>query len=63
MTENRPGYIPVMGEAAEKDLVQWALAIHKQDLLVGRDMIIQKASEIHRYMFGSMHSVVSVIRG
>ena len=57
MTENSPGPIPVLGEATEKDLVQWALAMQKQGLPVGRDMIIQKASKIHRYMFCSIRSV------
>ena len=37
--------------------MQWSLAIHKQGLPVGQEMIIQKTSEIHRYMFGSMRSV------
>ena len=63
MTEKRPGPIPVLGEAAEKDLVQWALATQKQGLLVGQDVIIQKASEIHHYMFASMRSVGSDGRG
>ena len=60
MADNRPGYLPVMGEAAEKDFVQWALAVQKQGLPVGRKIVIQKAYEIHRYMFGSMSSVGSV---
>ena len=51
------GSLPVLGEAAEKDMVQWALAMQKQGLPVGQEMIIQKASGIHRYMFGSMLSV------
>ena len=50
----------MLREAAEKDLVQWDLAMQKRRLPVGREMIIQKASEIHRYMFSSMHSVGSV---
>ena len=58
--EKRLGSLTVLGEAAEKDLVQWSLVIQKQGLLVGRDMIIQKASEIHCYMFGSIRSVGSV---
>ena len=62
MAKKRPGSLPVMGEAVEKGLVQWALAMQKQGLLVGREMIIQKASEMHRYMFGSMQSVGSVSR-
>ena len=44
----------------EKYLVQWVLAMHKQGLPVGREMIIQKASEVHRYMFGSTRSLGSV---
>ena len=55
--------LPVLGEAAGNDLVQWDLDMHKQGLLVGQYMIIQKAYEIHRYMFGSMHSVGLVGRG
>ena len=47
MAENIPGSLPVMGDAPEKDLVQWALAMQKQGLPVGREMIIQKASDIH----------------
>ena len=58
-----PGLIPVPGEVADKDLVKWALAMQKQGLLLGWDMIIHKASEIHRQMFGSMRSVGSVVRG
>ena len=50
----------MLGEAADKDLVHWALAIQKQGLPVGQEMIIQKASEIQRYMFGSIRSVRSV---
>ena len=58
-----PGLIPVPGEVADKDLVKWALAMQKQGLLLGWDMIIHEASEIHRQMFGSMRSVGSVVRG
>ena len=53
----------MMGEIEEKDLVQWFLSTQKQGLPVGREIIIQKASEIHRYMFGSMLSVGLVGRG
>ena len=53
----------MLGEASENYLVQCYLAIQKQCLPVGRKMIIQKASEINRYMFGSMPSVVSVVLG
>ena len=63
VAEKRPGSCPVLGEAAYKDLVRWALAMQKQCLQVGREMIIQKASEIHCYMFGSMRSVGLVGRG
>ena len=50
----------MLGEAAYKDLVQWAFAMQKQCLQVGREIIIQKASEINRYIFGSIQSVGSV---
>ena len=63
VVETRPSSLPVLGEAAEKDLVQWALTMQKQGLPVGPEMITQKASEIHRYTFGSMRSVGSVGRG
>ena len=58
--EKRPGYLTVMGDTEEMDLVQWVLAMQKQGLQVGREMITQKASEIHCYMFSSMRSVGSV---
>ena len=58
-----PGLIPVLGEVAEKDFLKWALAMQKQGLPMGQDMIIQKVQEIHHYMCESMHSVVSVGRG
>ena len=45
--ENRPVQIPVLGEDAQKDLVQCSLAIHKQGPPVVWDMIIQKYQEIH----------------
>ena len=61
--EKRPGYLTVMGDTEEMDLVQWVLAMQKQGLQVGREMITQKASEIHRYTFGSTRSLVSVGRG
>ena len=57
LTEKRPGSLPVLGESADKGLVQWTLYMQKQGLPVGREMIIQKASEIHRYMFVSMRYV------
>ena len=57
VAEKRPGSIPVLGEATYKALLQWVLAIHKQGLPVGREMIIHRTSEIYRYMFGSMGSV------
>ena len=60
VAEKRPGPTPVLGEATEKDLIQWALTIQKQGLPVGRDMILRKAQEIHRYMYGSTHSIGSV---
>ena len=63
MAEERPCYLPVLREAVEKDLVKWALAMHKQGLPMGREMMIQKTSEIHRYMFGSTRSVGSVGQG
>ena len=63
VAEKRPCTLPVLGEAAEKGLVQWALAMQKQGLPVGWEMTIHKASETHRYMFGSMCSVGSVGRG
>ena len=37
--------------------------MQKQGHPVGRDIIIQKAYEIHCHMFGSMRSVVPVVRG
>ena len=60
MAEKRSGPTALLGEATEKDLVQWDLAIKKQGLPMGWDMIIQKAQEIHHYMYGSIHSVGSV---
>ena len=63
VADKRPGYLPVLGEETEKDLVRWELAIQKQGLLVGQDIISQKNFEIHRYMFGSMRSVGSAGRG
>ena len=63
MAEKRTGSLPVMGESAEKYLLQLALAMNKQGLPVEREMIIHKASEIQRYMFGSMHSVGLFGRG
>ena len=63
VSEKSPGSLPVMGEAAEKYLVQWSLAMKKHGLLVGREIIIQKAFEIQRYMFGSMRSVGSAGQG
>ena len=59
MAQNRPGPTPVLKEATEKDLVQWALAMQKRGLPVGRYIIIQKAQEIHHYMYGSLHYVGS----
>ena len=53
----------MLGEAAEKDLVQWDLAMQKQGIPMVREMIIQKASDIHRYMLGSICSVGLVGRG
>ena len=50
-------------EVADKDLVQWDLEMQKQGLLVGQEMIIQKSSEIHHYMFVSVRSVGSVGQG
>ena len=47
VAEKRPGSLPVLGESADKDLVQWALFMKKQGLPVGQDMIIHKASEMH----------------
>ena len=62
VTEKSPCPIPVMGEAEDKYLVQWALIMQKQGLSVGRYMIMQEYYEINCYMFGSMHSVVLVGR-
>ena len=42
MEEKGPVLTPILGEAAEKDLVQWSLDMQKQGLSVGRDMIIHK---------------------
>ena len=63
MSEKRPGSLSVLREAAEKDLVQWAPVTHKKFIPVGREMIIHKASEIQRYMFGSIRSAGSVCQG
>ena len=52
-----------MKEATRKDLVQWALAMKNKGLPVGQDIIIQKAQEIHHYMYRSFHSVGLVGRG
>ena len=57
LAEKNTAPITVLGEAAEKDLVQWALDIQTQGLPEIQDMIIQKGYEINRYMFGSMSSV------
>ena len=51
MAEKKLDSLPVLGEATENYLVQWSLAMPKQCLPVGREMIIQRASEIHCYMF------------
>ena len=59
MAEKKLGSLPVLGEATENYLVQWSLAMHKQGLTVGQEMIIQKAYDIHRYIFGSMRFVGS----
>ena len=55
-----PCYLHVLGEVADKYVVQWSLAIQKQDLPVGREMITKKASEIHCCMISSMRSIGSV---
>ena len=47
----------MLGKEAEKYLVQWSIFMQKQGLPVILEMIIQKASEINRYMFDSMRSV------
>ena len=47
MAEKRTGSFTVLEEEPEKDFAQWSLAMQKQGLPVGREMIIQKASEIH----------------
>ena len=60
MVYKRPGLNPVMGEAEEKDLLPRALAMQRQGLPVGWDMMIQKAQEIHCYMYVSLCSVGSV---
>ena len=57
------GPTPVLKEATDKDLVQWAHVMQKQGLLVGQDIIILKAQDIHHYMYGSLNSVGSVGRG
>ena len=56
MSEKSPGSLHVMVEAVDKDLVQWDLVMQKQGILVVREMIIHKDSDIHNYMFGSMCS-------
>ena len=53
MAEKRPGLTPVLGEDAEKDLVQWPLDMQKQGLPVGRYIIIQDYQDIHCLMYGS----------
>ena len=63
MADKSPGPIPVPGEAAETDLMQWGPCHAENGLPVGREKRIQKAYEINHYMFGSMRSVVSVGRG
>ena len=55
--ENMPDSLPVLVDTEERNLVQWSLTMHKQSLPVGLEMITQKASEIHRYIFGYMRSV------
>ena len=60
VAEKIPCYLSVLVEAAKKDLVQWDLAMQKQGLPVGCEMLIHKDFEIHRYMFVSMCSVGSV---
>ena len=60
VSEKRPVSLSMLGEAAEKYLVQWVLAMQKRGISLGREMIIQKVSEIHRYMFGSTHFLGSV---
>ena len=57
MAEKRLGSLPVLVEVVEKDLVKWDLDTQKQGIPVVQDMIIQKAFEIHHYMFGSIHPV------
>ena len=55
--DNQTSSLPVLGEASEKYLVQWALAMQKQGLPAGRMLVIHQASGIYRYMFGSMRYV------
>ena len=63
MSEKMPGSIYVLRESAEKDLVQWAPVTQKKVIPVVGEMIIHKASEIQRYMFGSIRSVGLVGQG
>ena len=48
VSEKNPGPNPVLGEEAGKDLVHWKLSMQKQGLSVVRDILIQKAQDIHR---------------
>ena len=57
VSEKSPRPMNFIGEAPEKDLVKWDLAMQKQGLPVGQETIIQKAYETHQYKFGSMRSI------
>ena len=60
MSYERPGLTTVLVEEAYKYLVQWALVMQKQGLLVGWDIIIQKDQEIHCLINITTSSVGSV---
>ena len=47
-----PELTPVLGEAIEKDLVQWALVMQKQSLPVGRDILLYR--RLKRYTTACM---------
>ena len=56
----KPGPKPILTEAMESDLYSWIVGMQTQGYPISRHMLLVKANEIYREMYGCTRSVGSL---
>lgn len=60
--DRRPRPEPVLDTEAEDDLQAWVIGMQQQSLPVSRDMLIIKANEVYRELYGSLRCLGTIGR-